>query len=114
MNFMKLLIIAVLLSSPFAVLAQDVPKTETFEVSIFDIRLPRSAGGTVGFKPCDECDYRRIRVTPRTEFVVDGKHLKYKQFLNAVETIRQGGDKTVNVVREELTGTVSRIHLRSH
>ncbi len=116
MNTIKLFLVTALASLAVVALpvnAQDVPVSTTYEVSINDLRLPETEQGTVGFKACDDCDYQQVRVTARTQYAVNGKQLRLGDFRRAIENIRQLGDVTVNVKRDELSGTVTRVYLYS-
>ena len=92
--------------------ANDAPATKTFEVSINSVRLPVSTSGTVSLRECDDCDYHEIRVTPNTQYKINGKHLQLTDFRKAVLDLKLRGDRTVNVKRDDATNTVASVFLR--
>ena len=112
MNIAKILITTLLLATSMA-WAQDMPPTKTFEVSSNGFRMARSPQGTVGLKECDTCDFHRLRVTARTIYQVNGKPLRFENFLEALENLELHGEFFLNVVRDETTGTVSKIFIYS-
>ena len=91
--------------------ANDVPATKTFEVSISSLRLPVSPNGTVSLRECEDCDYHSIRVTPHTQYRINGKHLHLTEFRKAVLDLKLRGDRTVNVTRDDATNTVDSVFL---
>jgi hypothetical protein len=87
-------------------IAESMPPTNTYEVSIYSLRLPVSPHGTVSLRECDDCDYHSIRVTPDTQYVINEQQLQLTQFRNRILDLRLHGDITVNVTRDETTETV--------
>lgn len=112
MNIAKTLITSLLLATSMA-WAQDLPPTKTFEVSSNGFRMARSPQGTVGLKECETCDFHRLRVTERTRYQVDGRSMRFEKFLDALENLELHGEFFLNVVRDETTGTVSKIFIYS-
>ncbi len=91
--------------------ADDAPATNTYEVSIKSLRLPVSPNGTVSLRECDDCDYHAIRVTPNTQYTINGKHLQLTEFRKAVLDLKLRGDRTVNVTRDDASNTVVAVFL---
>jgi hypothetical protein len=50
------------------------------EVALADLRLPQSDAGTIGFKPCDECDYQTERVSAETRWSLNGRAVSLDDF----------------------------------
>ena len=61
-----------------------VPVTQTYEVAIGDFTAPISTNGMAIFKPCDKCDTMSLRVTPGTQYIVNGKAVTLKKFRDAI------------------------------
>ena len=62
------------------------------ETAPTNIILPASNNGMMTFRPCDgECDedHLRVRVTPETEFSVDGSGVKWEDFRKMFPAVRQ-------------------------
>jgi hypothetical protein len=111
MNMIKIISVAwMLVFTPMA-LANDVPATYTFEVSIKSLRLPVSPNGTVSLRECDDCDYHSIRVTPNTQYMINGKQLRLTKFRKAILDLKLRMDITVNVTRDEATSTVASVYV---
>ena len=113
MNMIKTMMLAWMLVMSSVALANDVPATNTYEVSINSLRLPVSPNGTVSLRECDECDYHAIRVTPDTQYRVDNHRLKLTEFRKAILNLKTLGDITVNVTRDEATSTVVSVYVNS-
>jgi len=92
-------------------IANDAPPTKTFEVSINSLRLPVSPNGTVSLRECDDCDYHAIRVTPNTQYTINGKNFRLTEFRKAVLDLKLRGDRTVNVTRDDTTNTVETVSM---
>jgi biopolymer transport protein ExbD len=107
----KTLIISVVLVFSMTAYAQGVPPSKTFEVSIFSVRMPVSENGTISIRECDECDYHSLRVTPDTRYLLNGEAMKLDRFRQALTQMRQHGDTTVNVKRDDTTNTVVNVRV---
>ena len=80
------------------------PITKGYEVSLSDVRLPRVDGGSIGYKPCEECDYRTDRVAVDARWEINGQAMTLRRFRERVATL---GDL------QEYTATVKR-HIESN
>jgi len=77
---------------------------EAVELTPSNVIMPGSVNGTVTFRPCaGECakEHRRARLTPETEFYVDGKKVKFEIFHDAMVALR-GDDETYALVSVDL------------
>jgi hypothetical protein len=92
-------------------IADDAPATYTYEVSIKSLRLPVSPNGTVSLRECDDCDYHSIRVTPNTQYMINGEQLRLTKFRKAILDLKLRMDITVNVTRDEATSTVASVYV---
>lgn len=91
MNIRKLTfgVIALLVAAPAG--AEFRTLVEAIELTPSNMILPGSVNGTVTFKPCaGECEkeYRRARLTPETEFYVDGRKVKFDAFQDSMSLLR--------------------------
>ncbi len=111
MNMIKTLTIALVLAFSISTYAEGLPMTKTFEVSIFSVRMPVSENGTISIRECDDCDYHSLRVTPGTQYLINDKALKLEQFRKVLTEMRQQGDTTVNVKRDDASNTVANVRV---
>jgi len=95
---LKVLIAAALLSLALPAAADFKTVQEAYEVALSDLRLPRAAGGTIAFKECDTCEYRRIRVGADMSYRLNGKAVPLKQFRAALEHVEDREDQPVTVL----------------
>ena len=70
---------------------------EGYEVSVSDIRLPRTESGTIAFKRCAECAYQTKRVASDVSWEVDGQAVSLKEFRLALAQISGNRDWTMTV-----------------
>jgi hypothetical protein len=111
MNMIKIITVAWMLAISSIAFANDVPATNTFEVSIKSLRLPVSPNGTVSLRECGDCDYHSIRVTPNTQYMINGEQLRLTKFRKAILDLKLRMDITVNVTRDEATSTVASVYV---
>ena len=109
MNMIKTITLAWMLVISSLALADSVPPTKTFEVSIQSLRLPVSPNGTVALRECDDCDYQTIRVTPNTQYIINNEHLRLDKFRKLILDLKLRGDITVNVKRDDDSNTVTSV-----
>ena len=83
----KVLIAAIILGLALPVAAQFRTIAEAHEVRLSDLRLPQSEGGTVAYKPCDECPYQTRRVSSDTKWILDGKSLPLEKFRRSLISV---------------------------
>jgi hypothetical protein len=70
--------IALVLALPAAAQIRTVALAH--EVTLTNLRLPQSEGGTIGFKPCEECEYQTERVSADTRWMLNGKSVSLSDF----------------------------------
>ena len=97
---LKLLIAAVLLSLALPAAADFKQVAAAYEVALSDLRLPRAdgGGGTIAFKECSDCEYRRIRVAADISYRLNGKDVSLKQFREAMATVQDREAEAVTVL----------------
>ncbi len=95
--------------------AELVTLVEAIELTPSNVIMPGSVNGTVTFRPCaGECEkeHRRARLTPDTEFVVEGKKVKFDEFHDAMMALR-GDDETYALVSVDLqSNTITSFRLK--
>ena len=111
MKMIKTLAIAVALIFSISAYAEGMPPSKTFEISIFSVRMPVSENGTISIRECDDCDYHSLRVTPDTQYLLNGKAMKLERFRQALTEMRQRGDTTVNIKRDDTSNTVANVRV---
>ncbi|MFQ5609941.1 MAG: hypothetical protein ACE5F8_06695 [Woeseiaceae bacterium] len=62
--------------------------TEGYEVSLSDVRLPHTDGGSIGYKPCADCEYRTTRVAVDARWSINGKAMTLRKFRERVASLR--------------------------
>jgi len=108
----RALIITIVLACCPPVLAdfETVILVKAMETAAANVILPASVNGMVSYRPCEaKCDekYERARLTPATNFIVDGKTVKYADFRQAHAAFRNvaesGAFISVDVARITVT-----------
>ncbi len=106
-SIVQSLTVALLLIAASVAVADDYPATRTFEAQMNSVRMPVSPNGTVTLRECDSCAFESVRVTPRTRYHVNGKTLKFSDFLAVLKDLRASGIDTLNVTRDEASQTAA-------
>ncbi len=72
---------------------------DAYELMLGEVSLPRSAAGTVIFKPCPDCNTTALRVSAETLYFVNGSPMELSDFLARAEEIRKmdGGNQNTAV-----------------
>ncbi len=95
----KLIFTAMALMLTLPVIADFTLITQGYEVVLGEVRLPRNDGGTIAFKPCEECDYVTRRVAPDTRWQINGKAVTLPQFRKRTEHLSNRDNHSVTVTR---------------
>ena len=85
------------------------------ELALSELRLPTSETGNVSYTACATCRISVHRVTPETQYLVNGTALSFADFLRIageIDAIRNGSETTLAGVFIDLeSGRVTRITL---
>ena len=93
---------------------EAVTLVNAVEAASGNIILPASVNGMVTYRPCAEkCDkpYERARLTSNTNFVVEGKAVKFEDFKRAHAKIKNVADSGAFISVDVARITVTRIEL---
>ncbi|MDH4073247.1 MAG: hypothetical protein OEV41_09105 [Gammaproteobacteria bacterium] len=97
MNIRKILIVALFcFSLPAA--AEFTTIAEAYELSLADVQVPATPSSGIVFRKCTECDMQVVRVTPNTQYLINGKNYTLKEFRERVFNIRNRAETFVSVV----------------
>lgn len=110
----KVTIAALLLTFSAAVMAQgNGPSVTIFEALLKNFSMAESTNGAIGFRQCDDCDYVRLRVTPRSTFMIDGRYMRFQDFKKAIVDFESTGqiEVNVNVGRDDTSGTLATVFI---
>ena len=105
----NVLIAAILLGLSLPAAAEYKVIEEAHEVRLADLRLPQNETGTVGFKPCDDCNYLVKRVNGNTEWVLDGQKLSLQKFKRNLRRISDRENTPVTVLHHLEDDRVTRV-----
>ena len=95
---LKILIAAALFSLALPAAADFKQVAEAYEVALSDVRLPRTNGGTIAFKECATCEYKRFRVGSDMRYRLNGKDVTLKKFREAMATVEDRKAEAVTVL----------------
>lgn len=110
----KVLIAAIALAFAAPAFAQITTIALAHEVNLNDVRFPQSTGGTIGYRPCAECEYTTERVSGNTRWVLNGQPVTLEKFREALAHITNRDTEIVTIMHhleEDLITEVS-IYLR--
>ena len=105
----KVLIAAIVLGLALPAAAQFRTIAKAYELSLADLRLPQTEGGTVAYKPCETCPYETKRVGSDTEWILDGKSLPLEKFRRSLTSIADRQNTPVTVLHNLESDRVTRV-----
>ncbi len=110
----KAMIAAILLACAVPAFAQITTIALAHEVNLNDVRFPQSTSGTIGFRPCAECEYATKRVTADTRWVLNGQPVTLERFRDGLARITNRNSEIVTIVHhlEEDRITEVSVYLR--
>ncbi|ANO51712.1 hypothetical protein [Woeseia oceani] len=94
--------------------ADLVTVVRAVEVTTSNINVPTSTNGRMSFKPCaGECDaeFLSVRLTPATEYRVDGTALDFVDFRAAFYNLPRGKDHYALVSYDAKSSIVTSLHI---
>ena len=97
---LKSLITAALLVFALPVMADGTVVQQAYEVAASDMRLPRAEGGTIAFKECDMCEYKRMRVGADTQYRINGQAVPLAKFRVALSQTSDPDNKAVTILQD--------------
>ena len=105
----KVLIAAIVLGLALPAAAQFRTIAEAYELSLADLRLPQHAGGTIAYKPCEQCPYQYKRVSSDTVWILDGKSMPLEKFRRSLTAISDRQNTPVTVLHHLESDRVTRV-----
>ena len=110
----KVIIAAIALALAIPAFAQITTVAQAHEVNLNDVRFPQSTSGTIGFRPCSECEYATKRVSASTRWVLNGQPVTLEKFREGLAHITNRNSEIVTIVHhlEEDTITEVSVYLR--
>lgn len=87
-----------LLSLALPVTAQITTVQLAHEVSLADVRMPGYESGTMGFKPCESCDFQTTRVSSECTWLVNNQPTSFEEFQEAVAALENRRDHYLTVL----------------
>ena len=85
--------------------------TEVHEVNLIFLRLPGTPSGTLSFAACADCDSQTIRVSPATQYVINGRTVSLAKFKRTVASISNRRDTDINVSHHLESDTVTKVRV---
>ena len=107
----KTLIGVTLLGLGLSVAVQSQVVSQAYEVALSNLHTPATENGSVAFKECDECEFMRVRVTPSTHYVINGKTVQLQDFRKTVWQASDHDESTVTVLHHLESDTIVSIHV---
>ncbi len=100
-------------ASAFRVLGQP---ERPFELTLSQLTLPKDTAGSLTLRACDNCGISTRRFVDGAKFVVDGREVRYADFLLVVADLK-GNSRTndtvvANVYVDIATEKVTRVAIR--
>lgn len=108
MNGMKIrsIIGVLLLGCSLTAMAEFETISRAYEIALSNFRVPATASSGVILKECDDCESVAIRVTPKTEYTINGEAVTLRQFRKIIFGVRDREDETIIVLHHLASDTV--------
>ena len=94
----RAMITAILIALASPAIADRAVLQQAIEVVASDLRLPRTAGGTIALRECRSCNYRVLRVAPTASFIVNGRPIELDKFRALLFQVKDADTKAVTVI----------------
>lgn len=95
-----------LLGYSLTAMAEFETISRAYEIALNNFRVPATPNSSVILKQCDDCDAVAIRVTPKTEYTINGEAVTLRQFRKVIFRIRDREDETIIVLHHLESDTV--------
>jgi hypothetical protein len=95
-----------LLGCSLTAMAEFKTISRAYEIALSNFRVPATPNSGVIIKQCDDCEAVAIRVTPKTEYTINGESVTLKQFRKIIFRIRDREDETIVVLHHLASDTV--------
>jgi hypothetical protein len=99
---------AVIAEEPFPVVVK------AYEAELRSMRLPGSTNGTLSFKPCSECEYKTVRVSPATRYEANGEAYALADFSQVLASLENRRRTSVTVKHHLESDLITAIHVNSY
>lgn len=106
---LKTLIIAVALILSAASAADIRTIQLAHEVALSDLQLPPSESGSIGFKPCADCEYRSRQITVETLWSINGRRMSLADFRKGIARVTKRDEVYVTVLEHLEKGRVTEV-----
>ncbi len=102
----KLIITTILVVLAFPALADFETVSRAYEVNASSLTIPPSQNSRMRFNECEDCDTRTVRLTPQTQYSVNGRKVRFDGFRKAVQSARQSKEAGVILLHHLQSDTV--------
>ena len=76
-----------------------------YEIRLSNLNVPVSSSSALIFKTCGDCEFKNVRMTRDTRFVVNGENVGLKEFRKRVLQVRNRNEETI-IVRHHLESDI--------
>ncbi len=97
----KIVITAIVLMLAIPAAADFVTSARAYELVLSDLTVPTSQNSRLMFRECDDCDSRSIRLTPNTQYKINGRSVRFDKFRETIRGVRNP-DKAMTIVLHHL------------
>jgi hypothetical protein len=91
-------LIAALLGFSLPAAADFTTIAEAYELTLSNVQIPATPSSGISFRTCDDCEMQLVRVTPNTQYNVNGETYPLKEFRKRVFNIKNRSDTFVGIL----------------
>ena len=99
------ILIAALMCLSMSAQAEFTTVELAYEIKLSNLNVPVSSSSALIFKTCGDCEFKKVRMTRDTRFVVNGENVGLKEFRKRVLQVRDRDAETI-IVRHHLESDV--------
>jgi len=107
----KFMMMAAILVIAFPAAADFQTVSRAHEVALSELTVPASQNGRILFKECESCETQAVRLTANTDFVVNGRSVRFEKFRTIAKQANDAESVPVTVLHHLESGTVVRLSL---
>lgn len=109
---LRLTLASTLLLFSLSVSAQFQTLQLAHEVPVDMFVVPVTSNGNLNFRSCEECEMFTARLTPQTQYLVDGKPVDLQRFRAAVLSIRNRSGRYLTLLQHLESNTITSIEVQ--
>ena len=111
MHILKKISIGLMICISVPAAAEFERITRNYEVILEDFQMAATQNGALSFKECSTCEIQTIRVTNKTEYIINDEQIEQAEFRKAISSVRDRAKETIGVEHHLESDTVLSVYI---